>query len=61
MNDPPPSDIIHAERLRSGIVITFSDGRIAVYSADLLRSVIDRAEDVTYLQTPGSEFDGAES
>jgi hypothetical protein len=39
--------ITAAERLRKGVVITFDDGKSALYSIALLRSTFRLAEDLT--------------
>jgi hypothetical protein len=43
--DPQPR-IIYAERLGDGVVITFEDGKTAVYSAALLRSIFTQASEL---------------
>jgi hypothetical protein len=39
--------IVETERLHDGALILFSDGRGAIYSAALLLSIFDQAENVT--------------
>ena len=43
ISDPPR--IVGSDRLDEGLLIFFSDGRSAFYSADLLYSMIELAED----------------
>lgn len=38
--------IIYAERLGDGVVITFEDGKTAIYSASLLRSFFTKAREL---------------
>jgi len=38
--------LMHAERLGGAVVITFDDGKCAVYSAALLYAMFDRADKV---------------
>ena len=38
--------ITHAERLKTGVIITFEDGKCALYSAALLHSVLSQAEEL---------------
>jgi hypothetical protein len=35
-----------AERLNGGVIITFDDGKCAVYSATLLRTIFPQADEV---------------
>ena len=49
--DPQPR-IIYAERLGDGVVITFEDGKTAVYPASLLRSVFDQARELREDEPP---------
>ncbi len=51
MSSCDESRILFAERLDGGIIVHFSDGRSAIFSASLLLSVIDRAEDVPELDS----------
>jgi hypothetical protein len=43
MEDPPDCDVVYAERLGGDVLIEFSDGEAALYSASLLRSIVDQA------------------
>jgi hypothetical protein len=43
--DPQPR-VIYAERLGDGVVITFEDGKTAVYPASLLRSMFSHANEL---------------
>jgi len=43
----PEPRIVEADRLNSGVVITFDDGRCALYSASLLYANLDAAQDLT--------------
>jgi hypothetical protein len=38
--------IVSAERLADGVVVTFDDGRCAVYSVSLLYTTLPQAEEV---------------
>jgi hypothetical protein len=42
--DPPPR-VIDAERLEDGLIISFADGKTAVYTASLLHSVFSQAQE----------------
>jgi hypothetical protein len=42
--------IIGAERLRDGVVITFEDGKSALYSASLLQSFFSQALEMGLLE-----------
>jgi hypothetical protein len=42
--------IIDAERLRDGVVITFEDGKSALYSASLLQSFFSQAEEMGHAE-----------
>lgn len=42
----PEPRIIYAERLGGGVIITFDDGKCAVYSALLLHDTFSRAEEI---------------
>jgi hypothetical protein len=44
MNTQPTPRVVSVERLKSGLIIDFEDGKSAVYSASLLYSVFSRAE-----------------
>jgi hypothetical protein len=46
MNSPSEPHIVSAERLDGGIIVHFSDGRSAIFSASLLLSMREQAEDV---------------
>lgn len=41
--------IVSSDRLDNAIVVSFADGRTALYSAALLDSIFPQAEDVTHL------------
>ena len=44
--------IVAAERLsKNGVIITFEDGKCAVYSASLLHAMFSQAEEVVELET----------
>jgi hypothetical protein len=53
-NLPKEPHVISAERLNGGVIITFEDGRSAIYSSSLLDSIFAQAEDVSNL--PGDDF-----
>ena len=38
--------ILYADRLNGGVIITFDDGKCAVYSAALLHATLPQAEQV---------------
>jgi hypothetical protein len=44
MDTRPTPRVVSVERLQSGVIIDFEDGKSAVYSASLLYSVLSRAE-----------------
>lgn len=44
MEIPIAPRILYAERLRGGIIVTFEDGRSALYPAALLHAVFAQAE-----------------
>ena len=44
--DPQPR-VIDAERLGGGIIITFEDGKTAIYSASLLDSIFSQAQEIS--------------
>jgi hypothetical protein len=43
--DPQPR-VIFAERLSGGVIISFEDGKTAIYSASLLASIFTKAQEV---------------
>jgi hypothetical protein len=45
-NRPPLPRIIEAERMEDGVIITFDDGKCAVYSTSLLHDTLPQAEAV---------------
>jgi hypothetical protein len=38
--------VVDAERLGDGVIITFDDGKSAVYSASLLQAIFTQAQEV---------------
>jgi hypothetical protein len=50
--------VTNAERLDSGVVITFADGRCALYPAALLSATFSQAHEFTFLKdgSDGLEF-----
>jgi hypothetical protein len=46
MENAPQPRVIDAERLEDGVIITFEDGKTAVYSATLLRSIFYEAKEL---------------
>jgi hypothetical protein len=42
--------VIYAERLNGGVIITFDDGKCALYSASLLHVTFSQAEEVKDLK-----------
>jgi hypothetical protein len=46
MNSSKEPRIVSAERLDGGIIVHFSDGRSAIFSASLLLSMREQAENV---------------
>lgn len=44
MTEEPVLHITHIERMRSGAIVTFDDGRCAIYSEALLCSMLPLAE-----------------
>lgn len=47
MQSEPGRHVVAAERIDDGVIITFDDGRCAVYSAALLYSFVGSAETVS--------------
>jgi len=45
MDDPNTPRIVEALRLRDGVLITFQDGKRAIYSAALLYDVFPKADE----------------
>ena len=43
MKTPSVCDVVYAERIGADVIIGFGDGKVALYSAMLLRSVLDEA------------------
>jgi hypothetical protein len=43
---PPVPRVTYAERLNGGVIITFDDGKCALYSAALLHETFTQAENV---------------
>ncbi len=61
MKTPPATPrIINAERLDGGVIITFNDGKCAVYSASLLHAKLTEATEVDELVADDSEEPGPE-
>ena len=56
MNTSPQLQILYAERMMNGIVISFSDGKSALYSGSLLRSMFHHAQEIPQ-DDPGKYFD----
>jgi hypothetical protein len=56
METHPTPRIILADRLQGGIIVSFEDGTSAIYSAELLQAMTDRAR----LVTVGPSDDAAE-
>ena len=52
MNPRIASRIVSAEKLSGGAVITFDDGVSALYSAPLLRFVLEHAEELLCAHEP---------
>jgi hypothetical protein len=51
MENPRVPEVIEAVRLSGDLVITFDDGKCAVYSAVLLYCIFDQAVEVTDLDS----------
>jgi hypothetical protein len=45
--------IVYAERLNDGVIITFDDGKCAVYSASLLYANFPQAQEVIETEEDG--------
>ena len=54
MKPNPKSQIIQAERVGGGVVMTFDDGRSFLFKANMLRAQTEHAEDITDL--PGIDI-----
>ena len=50
----PDPRIVHVERLDGGVIITFDDGKCAVYSAALLYATFPQADEVDESALDGS-------
>ena len=46
METAPPPHVIDAERLQDGVIITFEDGKTAVYSDSLLHRFFSQAQEL---------------
>jgi hypothetical protein len=46
METPPVPRVTHAERLNDGVIITFEDGKCAIYSTSLLYATLTQAETI---------------
>ncbi len=46
MSDPAKPHLIAADRLDGSIIVTFADGRCAVYSSKLLYDMLPQAEEL---------------
>jgi hypothetical protein len=55
MEGNPVPRIVSAERLDEALVVTFGDGKCALYSAPLLQSLITQAEDLSDLANPDED------
>jgi hypothetical protein len=53
MKDAAPPRIAFVDRVEDGVVITFDDGRCAIYSSTLLRQYLAQAKEVA-----DSDMDG---
>jgi len=49
--------VTFVERLSSGVVVSFDDGRCALFSASLLHAIIPYAEELTDLPNPTTSLD----
>jgi hypothetical protein len=47
MADSLPSRVRSAELFRDGIIITFADGKSALFSADLLYAALSQAQELS--------------
>jgi hypothetical protein len=47
MEQPTTPRIVEALRLRDGVLITFEDGKCAIYSAALLYAVFPKPDELT--------------
>ncbi|WP_263382737.1 hypothetical protein [Granulicella arctica] len=57
MDLPSAPRILSAERLENAVIISFEDGRSAVYSAILLSMIFPQADDITDLEPEYLEAD----
>jgi hypothetical protein len=46
MLDSSPSQVRFVELVREGVIITFSDGKCALFSADLLYATLSQAQEL---------------
>ena len=51
MNTTREPTLVSSDRLDNSVIITFEDGRCAVYSAKLLDSIFSQADEVDYSDT----------
>jgi hypothetical protein len=50
METAPPPHVIDAERLQDGVIITFEDGKTAVYSDSLLHRFFSQAQELQRIE-----------
>jgi hypothetical protein len=55
MKSVPVPRIVEAERLENGVIITFEDGKHALYPASLLYATLPRAEATNELESDEKE------
>jgi predicted NAD/FAD-binding protein len=58
MEKADKSQVVDAHRLAGGVIITFQDGRTALYSAALLASIFDQASTII---EPEDDGDGSQT
>jgi hypothetical protein len=51
----PPFRVRSAELFRDGVIVTFSDGKSALFSSDFLHASLAQAQDLTDQGTDGED------
>lgn len=54
----PPFRLRSAELFRGGVIVTFADGRSALFSADFLRASLGQAQELTDQDADGEDQSG---
>jgi hypothetical protein len=54
--EPSPFRVHSAELFRDGVIVTFADGKSALFSADFLRASLPQAQDLTDQDAEGDHL-----